>query len=50
MQATVLPQYQGPSKKGIKVESNIFDGMKFGILRSNNACQEIDVSFLSCHV
>ena len=29
-QATVLPQYQGLSKKGIAVEGNMFEGMKFG--------------------
>ncbi|KAJ3515533.1 hypothetical protein NLJ89_g1703 [Agrocybe chaxingu] len=30
--ATVLPQYQGPSKKGITVESDIFEGMKFVVM------------------
>ncbi|CAA7265112.1 unnamed protein product [Cyclocybe aegerita] len=30
--AMVLPQYQGPSKKGITVESDIFEGMKFVVM------------------
>jgi len=30
--ATVLPQYQGPKMKGVKVETNIFEGMKFVVM------------------
>ncbi|KAF9525150.1 DNA ligase 4 [Crepidotus variabilis] len=30
--ATVLPQYKGVSKKGVKVESDIFEGMKFVVM------------------
>ncbi|KJA23601.1 hypothetical protein HYPSUDRAFT_66273 [Hypholoma sublateritium FD-334 SS-4] len=29
---SVLPQYQGPSKKGITVESHIFEGLKFVVM------------------
>jgi hypothetical protein len=32
LQATVLPQYQGSKMKGIKAETDIFEGMKFGTL------------------
>ncbi|KAF8963440.1 DNA ligase 4 [Flammula alnicola] len=31
-QATVLPQYQGPKMKGVRVESNIFEDMKFVVM------------------
>ncbi|KIM44920.1 hypothetical protein M413DRAFT_442894 [Hebeloma cylindrosporum] len=30
--ATVLSQYQGPKMKGVKVETNIFEGMKFVVM------------------
>jgi len=36
--ASVLPQYTGLSKKGVKVESNIFEGMKFGTLLLISIC------------
>jgi len=29
---TVLPQYQGPNMKGIKAETDIFEGMKFVVM------------------
>ncbi|KXN86594.1 DNA ligase 4 [Leucoagaricus sp. SymC.cos] len=30
IQAMVLPQYQGPNLKDVSVQSDVFDGMKFG--------------------
>lgn len=36
--ASVLPQYTGVSKKGVKVESNIFEGMKFGMFLFISIC------------
>ena len=29
-QPEVLPEYQGPKLKGVRVETDIFEGMKFG--------------------